>query len=175
MSCPLLSSWILLLLLLLLLLLRASLTCSSLLYCSIWSSFSVVSLSSVSSWSFSRRQCTPFSVTLPLRVLSSPAAKCTGQGSRWRGGGVEAARPVCVCHPQECWLRVMFRSFSVSRCFSGSSCESFRCQSCETHSSRLDCAITSLHVRISIPTGEAEPRTEAAALRSQRCERLSSG
>lgn len=52
-----------------------SLTFSSLLYWSIWASLSVVSLSSVSSWSFSLRQFTPFSVTDPVREVKVPAAK----------------------------------------------------------------------------------------------------
>lgn len=52
-----------------------SLTLSSLLYWSIWASLSVVSLSSVSSWSFSLRQFTPLLVTDPVREVKVPAAK----------------------------------------------------------------------------------------------------
>lgn len=58
------------------------LTLSSLLYCSIWPSLSVVSLSRVSSWSFSLRQFTPFSITLPVSEVKATATRQKVKGQR---------------------------------------------------------------------------------------------
>lgn len=57
------------------------------------------------------------------RVMMSVCRVCVCGGREGEG----------VCHPQECLLREMFRSFSVSFCFSGTSCESFLCQSYRKH------------------------------------------
>lgn len=63
------------------------------------------------------------------------SSRCKVKTGAQKGGSVSCARPYNrFLHLHETLLVLMFRSFSVSLCCSGTSCESFFCQSCSKES-----------------------------------------